>query len=294
MTINKLYFLDPNDTLKELKDYYFPPYITLAHMFHAPKDWGVKPRILKQYQLQFTVKGAAEYVINDRTYTTRRGDLILHRPNEPHSVTTYGNESYVCISIVFHFGDSTFPLDELFAEQSDIDPHYMGNYSNHHLENKLSEIVIHYRQPGPLYQIQCQTLLLQILVHLLLSKRVLKKTESKDTVNNAKLILIRNHILNHYQRDIQHSELEELVGWSRNYIISQFKKTFGMSPIQYLVWIRLEKAKELALQSGLSIGEIAQMVGYTNVHVFGKTFKRKTGMSLTQFCSNLFKDTPDT
>lgn len=32
-----LFFLNPSDTLRELHDYYFPPYITLAHMFNAPE-----------------------------------------------------------------------------------------------------------------------------------------------------------------------------------------------------------------------------------------------------------------
>ncbi|MNY79267.1 DNA-binding transcriptional regulator AraC [compost metagenome] len=66
-----------------------------------------------------------------------------------------------------------------------------------------------------------------------------------------------------------------------------------MSPLQYLVWLRLEKAKELALQSGLSFGKIANEVGYTDIHSFGKIFKRKIGLSLTQFVATLYTDTPD-
>ncbi|KRF44174.1 helix-turn-helix domain-containing protein [Paenibacillus sp. Soil787] len=290
----KLYFMEPSDTLEQLQQYYFPPYITLAHMFHAPDGWSLKSRSLKQYQLQYVVEGIADYQINGHDYVTRRGDLMFHRPNEPHHITTRSNEPYVCISVVFHFGDSGFPIQQLIDSNSDSRSHYMGNYQNHTLENKLSELVHHYRLPEVTDHFECQSLLTQILLQVSKQKKELAvSTSKKEDANKAKLILIRNYISSHMQKGFTHQDLEKLTGWSRNYIITQFSSAFGMSPMQYLVWIRLEKAKELALQSGLSFGEIANQVGYTNIHAFGKIFKRKTGMSLSQFCATLFKETPD-
>ncbi|CAG7636999.1 helix-turn-helix domain-containing protein [Paenibacillus allorhizosphaerae] len=290
----KLYFLEPNDTLEQLQDYYFPPYLTLAHMFHAPDGWSLKPRRLKQYQLQYVLEGSAEYVIQDRSYVTNRGDLLLHGPNEQHYVRTMPGTPYVCISIVFHFGSTSFPIHDLLRSDSADANHHMGNFANHALENKLSELVLHYRQSGLYHQLHCQNLLMQILLHLSAASNALDPVASKkEDANKAKLILVRNYIASHFREGFGHRDLEKLTGWSRNYIIVQFRKTFGMSPTQYLIWIRLEKAKELALQSGLSFSEIASEVGYVNIHAFGKIFKRKTGMSLSEFCASLFKDTPD-
>ncbi|MZQ82158.1 helix-turn-helix domain-containing protein [Paenibacillus sp. 5J-6] len=291
---NKLYFMEPSETLEQLKQYYFPPYITLAHMFHAPNGWKLKPRSLKQYQLQYVVEGVADYHISGHDYVTERGDLIFHRPTEPHYITTRQNEPYVCISIVFHFGDTGFPIHQVIDASNEIGPHYMGNYQNHTIEHKLTELVHHYRMPEVTDHFLCQSLLTQVLLQMNKQKKELAvSTSKKEDANKAKLILIRNYISNHLQVGFTHQDLEKLTGWSRNYIITQFRSAFGMSPGQYLVWVRLEKAKELALQSGQSFGEIANRVGYTNIHAFGKIFKRKTGMSLSQFCATLFKDTPD-
>lgn len=292
--MKKLYFMEPNDTLEQLEQYYFPPYITLAHMFHAPNGWKIKPRSLKQYQLQYVVEGVADYHINGHSYVTRRGDLLFHGPNESHRVSTRPNEPYVCISIVFHFGNSGFPIHQLVKTNNEISPHYMGNYHNHNMERQLSELVHHYRMTEITDQFHCQSLLIQILLQLAKQKKELAVSSSKkENANKAKLILLRNYISSHLQEGFDHKDMEHLSGWTRNYIITQFRRTFDMSPMQYLVWLRLEKAKELALQSGLSFGEIANQVGYTNIHSFGKIFKRKTGISLSQFCASLFKDTPD-
>lgn len=296
MTLSKkLYFLEPVDTLEQLKDYYFPPYVTLAHMFHAPKKWRLKPRSLKQYQLQYVVEGGADYEIEGHIYTTRRGDLLFHKPNETHAVSTVPGLPYVCISIVFHFGGIEFPIHELLYPSHATVHHDMGNHTNDVVEHKLHELVHHYRQPCLYGQFHCQSLLTQILLHLAdVNRESTDILRTRGEANRAKLILVRNYITSRPREGFLHSDLVKLTGWSHNYIISQFRHTFGMSPTQYLVWIRLEKAKELALQSGLSFGEIANEVGYANVHAFGKIFKRKTGMSLSEFCATLFTDTPDT
>ncbi|XID92998.1 helix-turn-helix domain-containing protein [Paenibacillaceae bacterium WGS1546] len=294
----KLYFLDPSETLEDLKEFYFPPYITLAHLFHAPANWSLKPRVLRQYQLQYVVEGEADYIIEGIPYATRKGDLLFHGPGETHYVITKPGKPYVCISIVFHFGNTDYPLHELLAVPPTASPvqktHDMGNFAEHPLEIGLTELVHLYRQPGLIAKQRCQHLLMETLTNLARLRRPDDATNgAKDSSGTAKLIQIRNYIDARLQQGFRHDELEKLTGWSRNYIISQFKRAFGMSPLQYLVWIRLEKAKELALQSGLSFSEIASEVGYSDIHAFGKIFKRKTGMSLSQFVATLFRDTPD-
>lgn len=120
----------------------------------------------------------------------------------------------------------------------------MGNYTNHTIETKLSELVFHYHQAGLYHQLLCQNLLMQILLHLTkMNKELTLTVKKKEDANKAKLILARNFITSHLREGFHHTELEKLTGWSRNYIISQFREAFGMSPVQYLVWIRLEKPK---------------------------------------------------
>nr|WP_217594736.1 AraC family transcriptional regulator [Cohnella sp. GbtcB17] len=280
-----MFFKGPGETIEELADVYFPPYITLAHVFHAPEGWGIRPRVLKQFQLQYTLGGRADYRIGERVYETKRGDLIFHRPGENHEITTPPDARYVCISVVFHFGSVPFPIDSLLSASHD-----MGNFSGGGLEEKLTGLVLAYRQPGLASQFKAQTLLMDVLSEL--GSRVQERVRDESTAtqrnNFAKMVLVKNHILEHYREALELRQLETLTGFSRDYLIEQFRKTFGMTPIQYLIHIRVEKAKELALHTGLSIGEIAARVGYSDVHTFGKMFKKKTGYSLSRFCSSLF------
>ncbi|WP_205699922.1 helix-turn-helix transcriptional regulator [Cohnella luojiensis] len=274
--------MQPAETIGKLPDFHFPPYITLAHMFNAPKGWKIRDREMTQFVLQYVVDGYCRYPVGDVPYETRKGDLLFHPPHERHSILPADDQPYICISIVFHFGASAFPYDDLFQNR-----HLLGNFAGHPVESLLSQLVTHYRQPGLFHQIQCQSLLMRILAETAQWGSAHNEHTNTESQNMPKLVLIKNHLSEHYDREIRIEDLENVSGLTKNYILALFRKHVGMSPMQYLTRIRIGKAKELAIQSNLSIGEIALKVGYSDVHTFGRMYKKKTGQSLTQFCSNL-------
>ncbi|WP_308635420.1 helix-turn-helix transcriptional regulator [Paenibacillus silvisoli] len=262
--------------------YFHPPYITLAHLFHAPQQWGIASRMLSNYQFQYVVEGAAEYCIEGQTYVTRRGDLIYHSPAQVHNVHTIQGEKYICISILFDFGDTGYPVERMLGDER-----YLGNFSGHDIEKKLTQLIAHYHQPGLAHHTQCQALLMTILADLAGIKQEQEtKTDGQQKIK-TKMVLIRNYIEERYNANIQHRDLEALSGLSRNYIIINFRHLFGITPFEYLTRVRIERAKELAIQTNMSIGEIAGAVGYADVHTFGRMFKNKMGVSFSQFCSSM-------
>lgn len=278
--------LSPEETIEQLGETSFPPYITLAHLFNAPPGWAIRHRTMKQYVLQYVVDGMAEYPVEERDYLTKRGDLLFHRPGERHSILTVEGFPYVCISIVFHFGAASCPVESVLQ-----DTHLLGNFLDHPIHEQLSQLVVHYQQPGAHHQTACQGLLLHILASAAEAVRGAQSdAESVAAPKHlAKLVLVKNYIARHYDQELSFPELERISGLSKNYITIQFKQSFGMTPSQYLLSTRVNQAKELALHTDLSIGEIAQRIGYADVHTFGRMFKQKTGYSLSRFCSTLFR-----
>jgi two-component system response regulator YesN len=67
------------------------------------------------------------------------------------------------------------------------------------------------------------------------------------------------------------------------YISNLFAKETGMTFSNYLKRVRIEKAKELILQTDLKIYEVACSVGYPDQKYFSKVFKEYTGVSAKQF-----------
>ena len=91
---------------------------------------------------------------------------------------------------------------------------------------------------------------------------------------------IINYLNENYDQKISLEQIAHNMFLSPVYISKIFKEETGESPINYLIKIRLEKAKDILLNSvGGSIKSIANQVGYDDVYHFSKLFKKYYGIS---------------
>lgn len=81
-------------------------------------------------------------------------------------------------------------------------------------------------------------------------------------------------------------ELSEIVGLSRYHLIRSFGDVFGMPPHAYLTQVRLRRAREF-LAAGRSIGDTAQLVGFTDQSHLTHRFKGAFGITPGQFARQL-------
>lgn len=91
--------------------------------------------------------------------------------------------------------------------------------------------------------------------------------------------MIEQYLLDNYQRNIKAGELSTEFGFVSEYISRIFKKYVGLSPSRYLTKIRMEKACELIRSCpGIQIKEVADQVGYKDIHYFSKVFRKEMGV----------------
>ncbi|MEZ5662997.1 MAG: AraC family transcriptional regulator [Burkholderiaceae bacterium] len=80
--------------------------------------------------------------------------------------------------------------------------------------------------------------------------------------------------------------LEELglqVGLSRSALAERFRQAMGDTPLNHLRTLRMQKAMRLLSDTGQTLEQVAQAVGYQDAFGFSKVFKRTTGQSPRQF-----------
>lgn len=90
---------------------------------------------------------------------------------------------------------------------------------------------------------------------------------------------ICNYMNEHYSEKITLNEIADSVGFSKYYISRLFKQHMGVTIIDYLIKIRLDKAKELLKTGEYSIKQISYMIGYSDPNYFTWSFKKYLGMS---------------
>lgn len=93
-----------------------------------------------------------------------------------------------------------------------------------------------------------------------------------------------NYLERHYQNpELSNAELAHCTHLSESYFRRLFKESTGQSPHQYIMQVRIGAAKNLLLNSTLSVAAIAEQTGFINVYHFCKAFKKQTGCTPTDY-----------
>ena len=140
----------------------------------------------------------------------------------------------------------------------------------------------------------CDELRLQGLLYLFLSTISdsvdYNVSENKDLSYTLYIEKSIEFINNNFANNIKVTDIANYVGLNRSYLSSLFKKSLNVSPQEFLLSVRMNKAYELLKKLELSIGDISRSVGYIDPLTFSKTFKKYSGYSPKQYRENLYKN----
>ncbi len=86
------------------------------------------------------------------------------------------------------------------------------------------------------------------------------------------------YILTHVDEEISVRLLSEKLYINKSYLSEVFKQKFGMTLLQYINMVKMERAKKLLREGKLKNYQIAEMLGFNDCEYFGRLFKKYTGV----------------
>ena len=128
------------------------------------------------------------------------------------------------------------------------------------------------------FEQECALKLGSILLHL--AKRI-RNADPKSEEHSLNRSL--DYLHTRFQEPINLEMLANLENLSVSRYCAVFKKHYGISPIQYLIGIRIENACELLKSTDISIQDCAHSCGYANEYFFNRQFKKHTGIPPSKF-----------
>lgn len=112
---------------------------------------------------------------------------------------------------------------------------------------------------------------------------VISSTMSNTRLSPRRLNAVEEYVQTHYAQNISLQQLADLVHLSPYYFARLFKNATGMSPHNYLLQVRIDRAKELLAQEEVNLYKIAVELGFTDQSHFGRHFKKVVGITPRQY-----------
>lgn len=272
---------------------FIPVIVKSIKRFHDT-SWHMEPNIHEFFEMVYVKKGNAVFEISGTSVEIGPNNIIIIKPRQYHKFEVKSQAG--CEFIVLNFGFEN-KFDNQFAEVSLEDflnfvnkkewGRFISLKVSHKNEiiNLLNRILKERENPEIGSELLNYLLVLELFV--LISRALKMEWENSIKNKSPKLKeLIQaavNYINNNYERDISLTDISKYVFLSTSYFTRAFKEEMGVSPINYLLNVRVERAKELLRETDAKISDIALSVGFSNQQRFNDIFKKYTQKTPLQY-----------
>jgi len=251
----------------------YPPKVHPSGYFFTWK----KGRILHEYQINYITEGSGILETVTDQFIVAPGSIIILRPGMWHryrpDTETGWNEHYLGFdgefcSNLFHEG--------FFAPARPV--LYIGFQEN--ILQHFFEIIqmVKEEKTGHQQVIAATTILILSKIISVLRNQEFEGKSIERTIRKACLYFREN-----VNKNVNIEELAEELHVGYSYFRQMFRKYTGISPSQYHLSLRIQKAKDLLVSSDQSFKEIAFDLGFESYFYFSRIFKDKTGKSPMEF-----------
>ena len=240
-------------------------------------------------ELEIILSGSAINSINGKSFPIRSGDVFVVGKGATHEITEIdGLELY---NIGFNqsalrgIGQDLLEMPgfhALFLQDSITDPNIrrlnLPSEQMQHVCSLLKEMEQEYQSSTLGFQtaLLCNFTLLLLLLSRSHSQRLPAGGTWQAAAAAAKME-------RDYPNPISMQDLAQSVYLSDRHFRRQFEKAYGISPMEYLLNLRLNAACSLLLSANLTITDAAMACGFSDGNYFSRVFHRKYGMSPTAY-----------
>lgn len=229
-------------------------------------------------EINYVIKGRCIMTFQSGNVPLRHDECIVIASDIPHSFIVDGSQE--CSICQFEYEPQMLKEEMCFLLSGREAPYYKLRNCNDVLESL--KYLYRYKNSSDTFSEKLFELEFQKLVFILIDN--IKKCEvNKNDVQDQLIQNILSYLDEHYDHDICLEQVAKSNHISSSYLRRVFADKLGFSGIDYVTMLRLDKAKDLLKNSKMSISDIALRTGYNNIQYFSRMFKRKIGISPSDF-----------
>lgn len=274
----------PNDIKKEKTEVYSSTNMSIVKVTGASTHAGTFPH----YQFLSPINNTPPILIDNKMHLFSRGTIIVCNPGQFLKASDSNDPNCTLLAVLVEkaFLHDTSKLmfnSESIEFENKCFPYSpkIGNFIDCFIKESIDG------QPG--FEIFLQSISIQIVITMLREgiHSLSNKTASmKSYSDNMCIRRAVEFLTEHYDKNISLDELSREVNYSAYHFLRIFKTSTGMTPFEYLLNVKIEKAKALLEQTNYSITRICYLCGFSSTSHFNQAFKRKIGISPSLYRKN--------
>ena len=250
-------------------------------LYTRPRLPTYRPRGRIDFQILYVAGGKAHFFLDGEDVVVTAGHMVLYQPKEVQKYVYYGVDQTEVFWV--HFTGSEV-RNILKSYNIPLTGHvfYSGKYPEY--QKLFQEMILELQTCRPHYEELLSMMLRQLFI--LISRHLEQGPRLADYVQNEMEAAIR-HFSEYYNTEIIIDEYAAAMHRSTVWFIRSFKQYTGVTPMQYIISLRIQQAQRLLGTSEYNVTEVSSLVGYDNPLYFSRLFKKQTGMSPSEYRKNL-------
>jgi AraC-like DNA-binding protein len=257
-------------------------------------EWSKGLSIHETFEMVYIKSGEGLFEIGEQKVQVGSNDIVIIKPHQHHKLNVTADGGCDFIVLYFKFmNQAHHAMSE--TSLADFINFVSGKESGAFIKLKVSQkndiigLLNRILKEKSSDQLGSDLLNYLMLMELfVLISRALKAEWENSIKNKSPKIkeLMQSAIRfvhNNYEREISITDIAKYVFLSPSYFTRAFKEDTGVSPMQYLLNIRIKRACELLVETDMKVGDIAHSVGFSNQQRFNDMFKKQTKMTPMQY-----------
>lgn len=275
----------PTQLLKEL------PIFGRMHIVEAIPNALRADRHVGEYELHYVLSGTLGFWVGDRSYEVRPGMAFFTQPGELHGgvdATLQPGEWYW---LRLKFPAKEQPLPELSKKSSsDLKKGLAGIKSNLfpgslQLRSCFQRLIEEFRHQTPHSALMARLIMHELLITVIRDwTKSQAEAENRSPFISAPIQQAVQWIQEHLAEALPCiDDIAARVGLSESHFRRRFSEEMGFSPLEYVSWQRIQRAKQLLTQGDTSVTKLAFDLGFQSSAYFTQVFRKLTGMTPSQY-----------
>ncbi|MGI5894960.1 MAG: helix-turn-helix domain-containing protein [Candidatus Merdivicinus sp.] len=239
--------------------------MSFINLYPCDPGFSTAERFFKYDYLLYVHEGRGIFKIDGIPYSAAMGDLFYCPPGMGNLIRADEQDPFLLSGI-----------ECIVPEFRDLIPRKASLLQHRYLIDTVREMVREYRLGKTGCGEICNALLYALLQNLARMRDC--PSPGRDPAEE-----ILEYLTENFSRMVTHEELSDIFRYHKNTINRMLIRKTGLSLKNYLIVLRLRKAKELLQYSNKSVGEIAEYCGYGSAVFFARQFREKTGQTPSEF-----------